>query len=142
MVWQNILKDDIKIEYSGLRPGEKLYEELLNDTSKTLPTHHEKIMIAQEVCEEFDIISDGVEDLIITAHLKPNNMIVSKMKKLVPEFKSMNSIFQELDSYFMELYTIEDPKERLKKMGAKAKKALPESVLKRAELNDNLLENE
>ena len=89
---------DIKIKIVGLRPGEKLYEELLNDSAKNLSTHHEKIMIAQEVCEEFDIISEGVEDLIITAHLKPNNMIVSKMKKLVPEFKSMNSIFQELDS--------------------------------------------
>jgi FlaA1/EpsC-like NDP-sugar epimerase len=88
----------IKIKIVGLRPGEKLYEELLNDSAKNLSTHHEKIMIAQEVCEDFDVIADGVEDLIITAHIKPNNVIVSKMKKLVPEFKSMNSVFQELDS--------------------------------------------
>ena len=89
---------DIKIKIVGLRPGEKLYEELLNDSAKNLATHHEKIMIAQEVCEDFDVIADGVEDLIITAHIKPNNIIVSKMKKMVPEFKSMNSVFQELDS--------------------------------------------
>lgn len=88
---------DIQIKIVGLRPGEKLYEELLNDSAKNLATHHEKIMIAQEVCEDFDVISDGVEDLIITAHIQPNNAIVAKMKKLVPEFKSMNSVFQELD---------------------------------------------
>lgn len=88
---------EIKIKIVGLRPGEKLYEELLNNSAKNLATHHEKIMIAQEVCDEFDIICDLVEDLIIDAHLKSNDIIVSKMKRIVPEFKSMNSVFQELD---------------------------------------------
>jgi len=88
---------EIKIKIVGLRPGEKLYEELLNNTAKNLATHHDKIMIAQEICDDFDVISDMVEDLIIDAHLKSNDVIVSKMKRIVPEFKSMNSIFQELD---------------------------------------------
>lgn len=89
---------DIKIKIVGLRPGEKLYEELLNNSAKNLPTHHEKIMIAEEICKEFNMLTDEVEDLIILSHLKTNDKIVSKMKKIVPEFKSMNSVFQELDT--------------------------------------------
>ncbi|WP_442902346.1 polysaccharide biosynthesis protein [Flavobacterium sp.] len=88
---------DIKIKIVGLRPGEKLFEELLNDTAKNLATHNEKIMIAEEVCEDHEVVADLIEDLIISAHLKSNQIIVSKMKKIVPEFKSMNSVFQELD---------------------------------------------
>jgi FlaA1/EpsC-like NDP-sugar epimerase len=89
---------EIKIKIVGLRPGEKLYEELLNNSAKNLPTHHEKIMIAEEVCKEYKLLSDEVEDLFILSHLKTNDKIVAKMKKIVPEFKSMNSVFQELDS--------------------------------------------
>lgn len=89
---------DIKIKIVGLRPGEKLYEELLNNSAKNLPTHHEKIMIAEETCKEFSLLADEVEDLIILSHIKPNDKIVAKMKKIVPEFKSMNSVFQELDT--------------------------------------------
>ena len=89
---------DIKIKIVGLRPGEKLYEELLNNSAKNLPTHHEKIMIAEEICKEFSLLADEVEDLIILSHIKPNDKIVAKMKKIVPEFKSMNSVFQELDT--------------------------------------------
>ena len=59
---------DIKIEFVGLRPGEKLYEELLNDSSKTLPTHHEKIMIAIEVSDTFEMISEAV-DLLSLIHI-------------------------------------------------------------------------
>jgi len=88
---------DIKIKIVGLRPGEKLYEELLNGHAKNLPTHHEKIMIAEEVCDEFDIVSDQIEDLIISSQMNNPNQIVSKMKKIVPEYKSMNSIFEQLD---------------------------------------------
>jgi FlaA1/EpsC-like NDP-sugar epimerase len=88
---------EIDIKIVGLRPGEKLYEELLNNSAKNLPTYHEKIMIAEESCDDFDSIRDQIEDLIIMAHLNPNNRIVAKMKKIVPEFKSMNSVFQELD---------------------------------------------
>jgi FlaA1/EpsC-like NDP-sugar epimerase len=88
---------EIKIEIVGLRPGEKLYEELLNDSSKTLPTHHEKIMIAHEIEDDFDRLFDEVDDLIATSNFFSKNVIVSKMKSIVPEFISMNSEFQTLD---------------------------------------------
>jgi FlaA1/EpsC-like NDP-sugar epimerase len=88
---------DIKIKIVGLRPGEKLYEELLNDTSKTLPTHHEKIMIAQEIQEEFLDLHDNINELIGIADFFDNDDIVSKMKKIVPEFISMNSAYETLD---------------------------------------------
>ncbi|MFV5685803.1 polysaccharide biosynthesis protein [Flavobacterium sp. GB2R13] len=88
---------EIKIEIVGLRPGEKLYEELLNDTSKTLPTHHEKIMIAEEVLDEFEELNTDINELIAIANNFDNDAIVSKMKKIVPEFKSMNSAFELLD---------------------------------------------
>lgn len=88
---------DIKIKVVGLRPGEKLYEELLNDSAKNLATHHEKITIAQEVCDDFEIIALSVENLIASAKECNNEKIVSNMKKLVPEFKSLNSVFQTLD---------------------------------------------
>jgi FlaA1/EpsC-like NDP-sugar epimerase len=88
---------DIKIQIVGLRPGEKLYEELLNDTSKTLPTYHEKIMISEEVLDEFDVLSAAIEELISIANHFDNDQIVLKMKQIVPEFKSMNSTFELLD---------------------------------------------
>jgi FlaA1/EpsC-like NDP-sugar epimerase len=88
---------DIKIEIVGLRPGEKLYEELLNETSKTVPTYHEKIMIALEVNDEEVTLYSDIKDLINSANLYDNDDIVSKMKKIVPEFKSMNSTFEVLD---------------------------------------------
>ena len=88
---------EIKIEIVGLRPGEKLYEELLNDTSKTLPTYHEKIMIAQEIHDEFENLNFDIEELIHKANFFGNDDIVLQMKKIVPEFVSMNSTFQLLD---------------------------------------------
>lgn len=88
---------DIKIKIVGLRPGEKLYEELLNDTSKTLPTYHDKIMIAQEIQDEFSDLHLNIEELIGIASFFDNDDIVAKMKKIVPEFISMNSTFQVLD---------------------------------------------
>jgi FlaA1/EpsC-like NDP-sugar epimerase len=88
---------DIKIKIVGLRPGEKLYEELLNDTSKTLPTYHEKIMIAQEIQEEFLDLHSNIDELIGIAAFFDNDDIVAKMKKIVPEFISMNSTFEVLD---------------------------------------------
>lgn len=88
---------DIKIQIVGLRPGEKLYEELLNDNSKTLPTYHEKIMIAEEILDVYDDLNDDVEELIRIANRFDNDQIVTKMKQIVPEFKSMNSAFELLD---------------------------------------------
>jgi FlaA1/EpsC-like NDP-sugar epimerase len=89
---------DIKIQIVGLRPGEKLYEELLNDTSKTLPTHHDKIMIAQEIQEEFETLHQDIEELIGISNFCDNEEIVTKMKKIIPEFISMNSTFEVLDN--------------------------------------------
>ena len=88
---------EIKIQIVGLRPGEKLFEELLNDTSKTLPTHHEKIMIAEEIQDEFEILNTEIEELIYKANFFGKEDIVMQMKKIVPEFISMNSSFQLLD---------------------------------------------
>lgn len=88
---------EIKIKIIGLRPGEKLYEELLNDTSKTLNTHNEKIMIAQDECDDFIHISSSVDQLLETSLTCDKEEIVRLMKKTVPEFKSMNSIYQTLD---------------------------------------------
>lgn len=89
---------EIKIKIIGLRPGEKLYEELLNDTSKTLPTHNTNIMIAQEQLDDFELINQSINELIKSAKSESNENIVSKMKFIVPEFKSMNSVFETLDS--------------------------------------------
>ncbi len=96
---------EIKIKIVGLRPGEKLYEELLNDSAKNLATHHEKITIAEEVCDEFDVISLGIEELIEASKTANNDRIVTLMKKIVPEFKSLNSVFETLDIEVKDLYT-------------------------------------
>jgi FlaA1/EpsC-like NDP-sugar epimerase len=93
-----IPEKEIKIKIVGLRPGEKLYEELLNDNSKTLPTHHEKILIAQELIDKFSEVDLLIQELIAVANQYNNNQIVTKMKYLVPEFKSMNSTFEILDN--------------------------------------------
>lgn len=88
---------DVKIEYSGLRPGEKLYEELLNDNENTMPTHHEKIMIGKVREYVFADVEKQIYDLISSAKSDNDRQVVMNMKKLVPEFKSKNSIFEELD---------------------------------------------
>lgn len=90
---------DIMIKVVGLRPGEKLYEELLNDTSKTIPTYHNKIMIAQEIQEEYVTLHADIEELIKIANRFENESIVAKMKEIVPEFKSMNSTYEVLDTH-------------------------------------------
>lgn len=88
---------DIKIEIVGLRPGEKLYEELLNDTSTTLPTYHEKIMIAQDIHEDYFTIQNHITELISLSEGDNKSTIVKKMKEIVPEYKSMNSKYEKLD---------------------------------------------
>jgi FlaA1/EpsC-like NDP-sugar epimerase len=88
---------DIDIKIIGLRPGEKLYEELLNDSSKTLATHNEKILIAQEIQENYEDIQSATIELLNDIGNYTNEEIVSSMKKIVPEFKSMNSVFETLD---------------------------------------------
>jgi FlaA1/EpsC-like NDP-sugar epimerase len=88
---------DIAIEFSGLRPGEKLYEELLNDLENTMPTHHEKIMVAQVREYNFQTISNHILELISLSCEYKDRQVVIKMKEIVPEFKSNNSIYEELD---------------------------------------------
>lgn len=88
--------EEIKIKIVGLRPGEKLYEELLNDTAKTLPSSW-KIMIAEDYFDNYEEVVVAIIDLIATSELTSNTEIVSKMKNIVPEFKSLNSIFETLD---------------------------------------------
>lgn len=89
---------DIHITYSGLRPGEKLYEELLNNAENTMPTYHEKIMIAQVREYDFASVYTQIDDLIDLAQKHFLMETVSKMKEIVPEFISNNSIYQKLDS--------------------------------------------
>jgi len=89
---------DVKIEYSGLRPGEKLYEELLNDNENTMPTHHEKIMIGKVREYIFEDVEKQILELVNSARSDNDRQVVINMKKLVPEFKSKNSVFEELDN--------------------------------------------
>jgi FlaA1/EpsC-like NDP-sugar epimerase len=91
------LGKDIQIVYTGLRPGEKLFEELLNDRENTMPTHHPQIMIAK--VQEYDTatISKSIDDLIALFDTQNNLNIVSKMKEIVPEYISNNSVYEALD---------------------------------------------
>ena len=88
---------EIEIKIIGLRPGEKLFEELLNDTSKTLATHNEKILIAQEMHDDYELVNYKILDLLSKVRKISDQEIVAAMKKIVPEFKSMNSVYENLD---------------------------------------------
>ncbi|MNK30641.1 UDP-N-acetyl-alpha-D-glucosamine C6 dehydratase [compost metagenome] len=88
---------DIKISYSGLRPGEKLFEELLNDSESTIPTHHEKIMIGQVREYIFNEIEVQIYQLLLYASSNNTRQVVQQMKVIVPEFISKNSVYEELD---------------------------------------------
>ena len=92
------LGKDIQIVYSGLRPGEKIFEELLNDQENSLPTHHEKIMIGKVRTYNFNEVSRNICELIELYNSQENMVIVAKMKEIVPEFLSKNSIFESLDN--------------------------------------------
>ena len=89
--------EDIKIVYSGLRPGEKLYEEVLADTENTLPTSHERIRIAKVREYDYEEACQGVDELRELARAVTIEQMVSLMKRIVPEFKSKNSVFEALD---------------------------------------------
>ena len=89
--------EDIDIEITGLRPGEKLYEELLADGENTLKTYHEKIMIAKTQRINYNSIIELIETLSIQKDKLSNAAIVSKLKEMVPEYISNNSKFEKLD---------------------------------------------
>ncbi|NOU16516.1 MAG: polysaccharide biosynthesis protein [Bacteroidales bacterium] len=90
---------DIQLNFTGLRPGEKLYEELLNNKENTISTHHPQIMVAK--VREYDpmLIFNQINNLIENLPLHNNFKLVGLMKEIVPEFESQNSIFEELDRH-------------------------------------------
>jgi len=88
---------DIEIQYTGLRDGEKLYEEVLNDMEVTLPTFHNKIKIAKVREYTFDEVTKQIGELIDTASESDDMAIVARMKAIVPEFISQHSKYEALD---------------------------------------------
>ncbi len=89
---------DIKIVETGLRPGEKLYEELLNDTENTLPTHHPKIKRARVAKINYEKVNRFIDELSEIILDKDEFKLVNKMKEIVPEFVSNNSVYEKLDA--------------------------------------------
>ena len=92
------LGKDIQLVYTGLRPGEKLYEELLHDAENTITTHHPQIMIAKVKKYDFNDIRERINKFIDPLIMQDKMQIVKLMKEFVPEFKSQNSIYEQLDS--------------------------------------------
>ena len=88
---------NIEIKYTGLRPGEKLYEEVLNEQEDTKPTFHEKIRIAEVREYDYDQVSKDIDELVEISKHYDDMETVRKMKDIVPEYKSNNSIYEELD---------------------------------------------
>jgi len=88
---------NMKIEYTGLREGEKLYEEVLNDAENTKPSFHEKIRIAEVREYNYDDVNRQILELINISKLFDNMATVKKMKEIVPEYKSNNSVYEKLD---------------------------------------------
>ncbi len=91
------LGKDIQIVYTGLRPGEKLFEELLNNQENTIPTHHPKIMIAKVQQTDAAEISNAVDSIIKQLTEQDNYSLVKKMKDIVPDYISQNSVYESLD---------------------------------------------
>lgn len=92
------LGKDIQVRFTGLRPGEKLYEELLNSKENTIPTHHPRILIAKVREYNANEVAHQINELIGISRSGNEKEVVRKMKAIVPEFKSQNSIFEELDN--------------------------------------------
>jgi len=88
---------NVEIKYTGLREGEKLYEEVLNELEGTKPTFHEKIRIAQVREYDFDEVCKAVDELVEISKKYDNMETVRKMKEIVPEYKSNNSVYEVLD---------------------------------------------
>ena len=90
---------DVEIKFTGLREGEKLYEEVLNEAEKTLPTYHKKIQIARVREYPYKEVNATIDDLVAVCYKETPMQIVARMKTLVPEFKSNNSVYEQLDAH-------------------------------------------
>ncbi|MFC2110133.1 polysaccharide biosynthesis protein [Bacteroidota bacterium] len=88
---------DVDIEITGLRPGEKLYEELLNDGENTLPTHHEKIMIGKVLEKDCEMTIERINQLCTENKVTDFDKTVERIKGIVPEYISQNSVYSHLD---------------------------------------------
>ena len=88
---------DIKIEYTGLRPGEKLFEELLNDEELVKPTLYNKIMVANVREYDYDEMLPLYNRLFEYGKANQDYLVVRTMKEMVPEYKSQNSVYQKID---------------------------------------------
>ena len=92
----------VRIEFTGLRHGEKLYEELLATEECTKKTHHEKIMIAEVREYDYQEVCEQIEELIKISYEYDDMRIVKKMKEIVPEFHSINSPYETIDHLIQE----------------------------------------
>jgi FlaA1/EpsC-like NDP-sugar epimerase len=88
---------NIEIKYTGLREGEKLYEEVLNELEGTKPTFNKKIRIASVREYDYNMVCQQIDELMTIAQQYDNMATVKKMKEIVPEYKSNNSIYEQLD---------------------------------------------
>jgi FlaA1/EpsC-like NDP-sugar epimerase len=88
---------NVEVKFTGLRPGEKLYEEVLNELEGTKPTFHEKIRIAEVREYDYDKVSKDIDELIEISKKYDDMATVAKMKEIVPEYKSNNSVYEKLD---------------------------------------------
>lgn len=88
---------DIEIKFTGLRFGEKLYEEVLNEKETTLPTFHPKIKIAKVREYDYVAVNDAIGSMVESCYIETSMQVVARMKKIVPEFRSQNSVYEILD---------------------------------------------
>ncbi len=118
------LNVDIQIHFTGLRPGEKLYEELLATNENTLPTHNDKIMIGQVRPHKYAEVNTAISKILYYLNVENNEMIVARMKELIPEFISKNSVYELLDATNHktedELLLFSNPKIESKEKGTQA----------------------
>jgi len=88
---------NVEVKFTGLRPGEKLYEEVLNELEGTKPTFHEKIRIAEVREYDYQKVSKDIDELIDISKRFDDMATVKKMKEIVPEYISNNSVYEQLD---------------------------------------------